>query len=190
MGDTPGQSPDGIDPFHLAHPFVMNFLLVNVQMRAAGTNRAAVGIPFDYTTFPEEPHPLAVLVSQAMLCLVKRRFTSQMAVPFFQNMRPVVGMDHRFPDLQIRGQFIRGISQHLGPACVQYHFSGFHVPVPGPQLGTFQGQLHAFFIFHHPFTQGIFFGNVPEDQNRTDDVAVRVSNGGAGIRDLVFRPVF
>jgi hypothetical protein len=76
---------------------------------------------------------------------VERCLPTDMSLCFLDGMFPVLGMRSIVPFGEALPDLSRTVAQHLEPAGREVHVIREKIPVPHAQIGTFQGELPAFF---------------------------------------------
>jgi len=122
--------------------------LGHVGVGTGHPQRPALPVPLEHPATVLDPDPLAVLVAHAQQAGVVVAAPFEMVVQRRIRQRDVIGMD-QFQEglLADRFQLFQAVADDLGPARVDPHLAGLHVPLPGSRSGTVDDHRQAATLF-------------------------------------------
>ena len=135
----------------------------DVLMDADHAQGLALLAAVEHTPGAEDPHPVSILVLQAVLGTVGIGHAAQMGLECRADVTPVVRMHPLLPARHVRRQLVRRIAQNPRPHRAETRTSARHVPVPQPQPGALERQHHAAFALGDLLADTTALGKVAAD---------------------------
>ncbi len=146
-------------------PFLNLLAFVDVLGDADDTQWISAVVALHDLALRKNPAPFARFFVQAEFFAKPRRLALQMLFQRLQHPEQIIRMNQLLPDVALRLDFTRQVTQNREQFVVAGHDVGAQIDVPKAELGDFYCQCQALFAFLTCPLGAVAFGNVAQHRD-------------------------